>query len=159
MEQEALTVKEAVAKYFDMVYKLAAAETKDLTHADDVVQEVFLRYIQKHDTFKSEEHRKAWLIRVTVNCSRDVLRSPWYKRTEPLKEDIPFSDDGKSELYYAVHELPEKYRTAIHLYYYEGLSVKEIGEYLRIKESNVKSRLKRGREMLKSALKGGHANV
>lgn len=148
-----------IEKYFNMVYKLAMAQTRDRTYTDDVVQEVFLRYIKSEKTFDSEEHIKAWLIRVTINCSKNVFSNSWSKKTVPLTEEIEFESKEKGDVYYAVLELPQKYRAVIHLFYYEDLSVAQISKYLKIKESTVKSQLHRGREMLKEKLKGGFANV
>ena len=149
-------VSRTIEKYFSMVYKLALSQTKSTVNAEDVTQEVFLRYIQNQDKLQSEEHAKAWLIRVTVNCSKSLFLSSWFKRTVPLEEDIPFDTPEKGEVYYAVLELPQKYRTVIHLFYYEDMSVREIAESLGEKETTVKSQLHRGREMLKKLLKGGY---
>lgn len=148
-----------IEKYFDMVYHLALSQTKDKHHADDVVQEVFLRFVKTDKPFNDEEHAKAWLIRVTINCSKNVFNNSWFKKTEPLNEDIVFETKEESDVYYAVAELPVKYRTVIHLFYYEDLSVSQIAEYLKIKQSTVKSQLHRGRELLKSKLKEGFSDV
>lgn len=150
---------EIIKKYIDMVYRLALSRTKNKSHADDVVQEVFLRYISKNCEFASEEHIKAWLIRVTINCSNSIFESSWFKKTAPLSEEIAFDTPEKSEVYYAVMELPKKYRTVIHLFYYEDMSVAEIAECLRENISTVKSQLHRGRKMLREKLKGGYGIV
>lgn len=149
-------VSHTIEKYFAMVYKLALSQTKNTANAEDVTQEVFLRYLQHKDELASEEHIKAWLIRVTVNCSKSLFTSSWFKRTVPLEEDIPFDTPEKGEVYYAVLELPKKYRAVIHLFYYEEMSVREIAQSLGEKETTVKSQLHRGREMLKKMLKGGY---
>lgn len=148
-----------VEKYFDMVYKLALSQTKNREHADDVVQEVFLRYLKTDKSFESGEHVKAWLIRVTLNCSKSFFTSAWMRKTEPLHEDIAFDTEEKHDVYYAALELPPKYKAVIHLFYYEELSVAEISKYLGIKESTVKSQLSRGRDMLREKLKGGYGLV
>ena len=142
-------------KYFDTVYTLALSRTKDKNHADDVLQEVFLRYIKTDKEFESEEHIKAWLIHVTINCSKDVFTSSWYKKTAPLTEDLTFETKEKSDVYFAVSKLPKKYRTVIHLFYYEDMSIAEIAECMESKESTVKSWLHRARKMLEETLKGG----
>lgn len=151
--------KDITEKYFNMVYKLALSQTKDKANTDDVVQEVFLRLIKGNTKFESEEHIKAWLIRVTLNCSKNVFSNSWFKKTVPLSEEIVFESKEKSDVYYAVADLPRKYRTVIHLFYYEGFSVAEIAKILKSKESTVKSQLHRGREMLKEKLKGGFEDV
>lgn len=143
-----------VEKYFDMVYRLALSQTRDVNKADDVVQEVFLRYIRTDKSFESEEHIKAWLIRVTVNCSKSIFTSSWFKKTVPLSDELTFEIPEQSDVYFAVSKLPQKYRVVIHLFYFEDLSVKQIADYLKIKESTVKSQLHRGRQMLKSMLNG-----
>lgn len=143
-------------KYFSMVYKLALNQTKSKESSDDVVQEVFLRYIQKDIDFKSEEHIKAWLIRVTINCSKNVFADSWFKKTEGFTQDIPFEHEEKSDVYYATLELPQKYRSVIHLFYYEGMSISEISLCLGQKENTVKSLLHRARAMLRDKLEGGY---
>lgn len=147
---------EIIRKHFDMVYRIAVSATRSLTLAEDVTQEVFLRFIQKQDTLKSDEHIKAWLIRVTINCSKSVFLSSWFKKTVPLTDELTFDTPEKSDVYFAVQNLPSKYRTVIHLFYYEDMSVKEISECLNMKESTVKSHLFRGRDMLRKELKGGY---
>lgn len=147
---------EVIRKYFDTVYKLALSQTKNQTFAEDVTQDVFVRFIQNKDKFESEEHIKAWLIRVTINCSKSVFMSSWFKKIVPLEEDLTFDNPEKSDVYFAVQDLPLKYRTVIHLFYYEDMSVREISESIDIKESTVKSHLHRGRMLLKNKLKGDY---
>ena len=147
--------EEIVHKYIDMVYRLALSQTKSKEYADEVVQEVFLRYLQSKKEFESEEHRKAWLIRVTVNCSKNIFSNSWFKKTVPLSEEISFETQEQGDAYFAVAELPKKYRTVIYLYYYEEMSVREIAETLAASEGTVKSQLHRGRELLRKKLKGG----
>lgn len=148
--------EELTKKYFPMIYKLALNQTKNRENADDVVQEVFLRYIQKDIDFQSEEHVKAWLLRVTINCSKNVFTNSWFKKTEGLSEDITFETPERSDVYYATLELPQKYRAVIHLFYYEDMSVADISKCLGVKEATVKSQLHRAREMLRTKLKGGY---
>ncbi len=144
-----------IEKYFNTVYKLALARTKDVTYAEDVTSDVFLKFMQTDKVFESEEHIKAWLIRVTVNCSHSLFSGSWFKKTVPLEETIPAEmPEEESDVYLAVMQLPEKYRTVIHLFYYEELSVAEISETLGINESTIKSQLLRGRNLLKESLKG-----
>ena len=157
--ERSISKEDVVEKYFNMVYKLALSQTKDKANADDVVQEVFLRYIKGDTAFENEEHIKAWLIRVTINCSKNTFSNSWFKKTVPLTEEIVFQSKEKSDIYYTTLELPQKYRTVIHLFYYEELSVAQIAKYLKTKESTIKSQLHRGREMLKEKLKGGFEDV
>ena len=143
-----------VEKYFDTVYRLALSQTQDSHRADDIVQDVFVKYINSDKDFESEEHIKAWLIRVTINCCKSSFTNSWVKNTVPLTDDLTFEIPEQEDIYFAVAKLPQKYRAAIHLFYYEDLSIKEIARYLKAKESTVKSHLHRGREMLKEILKG-----
>lgn len=151
--------KQIVEKYFDMIYHLAVSQVRNKTHADDIVQDVFLKYIQNEKSFESEEHIKAWLIRVTINCSRSLFTSSWFKKTAPLEDEFVFNMEEKSDVFYAVLELPLKYRSVIHLFYYENMSIAEISTVLKIKEATVKSQLSRGRELLRNKLKGGSEDV
>lgn len=148
--------RQIVEKYFDMIYRLALSQTKDREHADDVVQEVFLRYIKTDKVFDSEEHIKAWLLRVTINCSHNVFSNSWAKKTVPISEEIIFDTEEKSDVYYAVAELPQKYRAVIHLFYYEDMSIDEISKTLGINSSTIKSQLSRGRNLLRKKLEGGY---
>lgn len=152
---EGRTEKRIMAeKYFDMVYRLALSRTRDTSLADDVTQEVFLRFLREEKPFRGEEHIKAWLLHVTVNCTKKLFSSAWYRRTVPLSCDITFSDPEVNDVYLAVAKLPVKYRTVIHLFYYEDLSISDIAACLGRKESTVKSWLRRGREALKKELGG-----
>ena len=146
--------KKATEKYFDMVYRLAMARTKDKDLAEDVCQDVFLRFLKSDKTFESEEHIKAWLIKVTVNCSKGVFTSSWFKKTVPLSQELTFSDPEYTDLFEQVKKLPQKYATIIHLFYYEDMSISEIASLLNMKESTVKSHLFRGRNQLKELLGG-----
>lgn len=154
-----MTKEEIIKKHFNMVYRLALSQTKSKAHADDVTQDVFLRFLNKERSFESDEHIKAWLLRVTINCSRNIFASSWFKKCVPLTEELTFDTEEKSEIYFAVTELPSKYRTVIHLFYYEDLSVADIAKVLNMNESTVKSQLHRGRQLLKEKLKGGYEIV
>lgn len=145
------------ATYGDMIYRLALVRTRSVADAEDVVQEVFLRCLKSNPTFDSAEHQKAWLLKVTVNCSKSLLTSAFRRHSVPEDAAGELSVDAEeadSTVYDAVMRLPEKYRTAIHLYYYESYSVKEIASVMRTTESTVKSWLHRARAMLKDALGG-----
>ena len=145
-------------KYFNMIYKLALAQTRDIDIAEDVTSDVFLKYMETKKVFESEEHIKAWLLRVTINTSKSVFSSSWFKKTVPLEETLEGAGipEEESEVYLAVMNLPEKYRTVIHLFYYEDFSILEIADILNSKEGTVKSQLLRARALLKDALKGAY---
>lgn len=147
-------IDEIVHKYSNMVYRLALSQTRNRADADDVFQEVFLRYVRHAGDMASEEHTKAWLIRVTINCSRSFHTAANRRRTLPLDDDIVFSSNEKRDVFEAVAELPKKYRAVIHLYYYEGYSTDEIASILRANPSTVRSWLCRARGLLKEKLGG-----
>ena len=143
-----------VERWGDMVYRLALARTASVPDAEDVFQEVFLRYFRHEEKFQSDEHRKAWLIRCTVNRAKSLLASPWKQRTVPLETAAEVGvEDNYREVYAAVLSLPGKYRTVIHLHYFEGLSVAEMAQMLQVAEGTVKSQLSRGRALLREMLK------
>ena len=140
-------------KYADTVYRLAFVRTGSRSDSDDILQEVFLRYMKVWRKMESEEHVKATLIRITVNCSNSLLSSLWFKRTDPLSENIPAADTYSGDNTLAeVLKLPVKYRTVIHLYYYMGYSVAEIAKLTKTNPSTVKTRLARARGQLKKTL-------
>lgn len=143
-----------LSRYADMVYRLDFARTKSRYDADDILQEVFLRYIRSAPDFQEEEHCRAWLIRTTVNCSKTLLMSAWFRKTVPLDDTLVAEMRETGEVYDAVLRLPKAYRTVVHLYYYEGYSVAEIGGLLGCKEATVKTRLHRARNLLRDTLKG-----
>ena len=153
-----ISATEAFNKYSDMVYRLAFARVKNQYDADDILQEVFLRFIKSKDKVNNEEHAKALLIRITINCSKSMLTSSWFKKTEALSENLSVTMPENDTLE-AVLKLPQKYRTVIHLHYYCGFSVEEIGKILNHNPSTVKSQLHRARMKLKTELEGVEINV
>lgn len=135
--------------YGTMVYRLAMVYLGSHADAEDVTQDVFFKLLYKAPVFSDQEHEKRWLLRVTANRCKDQLKGFWRKRTVALDTDYPIGSPDAFELADAVVRLPEKYKAAIHLHYYEGYAVAEIADILKLSESAVKMRLKRGREMLK----------
>ncbi len=109
--------------------------------------------MEKAPIFQSEEHEKAWLLRVTVNHCKNHLASAWFRKRADLDEGIPALDNAELEVVSAVAALPAKYRAVVHLYYFEGYSTKEIAEILHSRPNTVSSRLSRARALLAKALK------
>ena len=142
-------------KHYGMVYHLAYTQLNNSHNADDICQEVFMSLYGYDKVFNSEEHLKAWLLRVAINRCRKIWNNKWYKYVVCTDNiDIYESHDRyKSEIEYAVKELPKKYRMLIHLYYYEDLSIKEIADIVHQKESTIASALDRARKILRSKLK------
>ena len=146
--------REQVARWGDMVWRLALARTRHVQDSEDVFQEVFCRFFRHQGELESDEHRKAWLIRCTLNCTNTLLSAPWRKNLSLEEAVLQAIEPEDRAVYRAVLALPPKYRTAIHLHYVEGYSIAEISAFLGAKEGTVKSWLSRGREKLAAALKG-----
>lgn len=150
-----LSAAEAYEKYADRVFAAAFAVCRDRADADDVTQDTFMRYIARGQQYESEEHLKAWLLRVAVNRARDLTRSLWHRSRVPWEDcmaELPFEEPADSRLFAAVMALPERYRTAIHLFYYEDWTIAQIASALHAREGTVKSWLSRGRKLLKNTL-------
>lgn len=159
--------------YGDMLFKLCLIRLQNVQDAEDVVQEVFYQYMKRSEDFESDEHEKAWLFKVAVNGCRKIWRSAWKRRksdeewqdkaeeTESYRtfsgtsepEQYSLEKEKRQELLSAVMALPVKYREVIHLFYYQGLSVKAIAEITNRGESTVTSQLTRGRELLRKSLR------
>lgn len=143
-----------VKKYIDTVFRIALGYTKSSTDAEDIVQDVFLALLKEQKPFVSEEHIRAWLIRVTVNACKKWHRSPWRRHVsyEDYLAALPEAAEESRDILHAVMDLPRKYRLPIYLYYYEEYSTAEIAELLKIPKGTVCTYLSRGREMLKLQL-------
>ena len=144
----------AYAAYGPMVYRLAMVYLGCCADAEDVTQEAFIRLLYHAPTFADAEHQKRWLLRVTVNLCRNQLKGFWRKRTVTLELDQDIEDPESLSVLETILALPEKYKAPILLHYCEGYSVAEVGEILRLGQSAVKMRLKRGKELLKLELEG-----
>ena len=151
------SIETVIQRYKATVYSVALSYVNNREDADDIFQEVFLIYFRTNPQFKEEEHRKAWLIRTTINCSKRVVDSTYRKRTVPLdemeEESFQFQTKEENAVYVALQALPEKYRTVLHLFYFEDMSIDMICKVLDLKSSTVKVQLMRGREMMKEKLK------
>ncbi len=150
------TVEELAGRYRDNLFAAAFNVCRNAADADDIVQETFLQYYVMKKEFDSEQHIRAWLLRVAINKAKNVNRSFWRQHKVPLEdymETLAFETPQVETLFETVMKLPEKYRIIIHLYYYEEYSVCEIANVLKLTQSNVKVRLARGRKMLKEVLK------
>ena len=163
---------DAVEKALDLfgndILRLAYSYMKSREDAEDIVQEVLIRLMQSAGVFEDESHEKAWLLKVASNLCKDKLKSASRQREVAMPEGYDVADEKQekkeeSDILQIISQLPEKYRSAIHLYYYEEYAVKEIAEILEKKETTIRSLLKRGREklarMLPQQMKGddGHA--
>ena len=148
------TAARLVAEHSQAVYRLAYVRTGSREDAEDIVQETFLRLVRAEPELKDSAHQRAWLLRVAMNCVSDLRRSAWRRRTRPLEEAgaLPAPEEPEGGVLEAVLALPERYRTAVHLYYYEELTAAEIAQVLGIREGTVHTRLSRARAMLRDIL-------
>ena len=152
--------EQLVAQYGQTIYRLAYARTGSREDAEDITQETFLRLVRANPQFRDEEHRKAWLLRTTINLCRRVTQSSWRKKTVPLTDDgdtpIPFREPEENQVWQALTQLEETYRLPIYLFYFQELSTREIARVLSIRPGAVRMRLSRGREQLRILLKGDY---
>lgn len=150
---------EVIRRNSDTVYRLAYSLVRTRSDKGDIYQEVFLRYVRKKPAFDNTEHERALFMRVTVNCCKNYWKSPWVQRRNVLEDDALEKEascetgDEEQILIEIVKQLPEKYRVVIHLFYYEELSIEEIGKITRSKLATVRTRLTRARRILKNLLK------
>lgn len=150
-------LKYVIENYSNMIYKLALARTGNKQDSEDIFQEVFLKLSKNLPDFKNKEHEKAWLIRVTINCTKNLFKYNKIRQALPLDENLVLEQEEK-EVLHEVFNLPQKYRTVIHLYYYEKYSIKEISQMLNQNENTVKTHLSRARSILKEKIEGGFDN-
>lgn len=147
--------EEIFEKYKDRVFAIGFSYFRNSIDADDIVQETFYKLYRSGGEFESEEHLRNWLIRVAVNECKRVSLSSYFQKKESLEDyagSLIWNDPEESEVFLAVMNLPKKYRSVIHLYYYENYSVKEIAELLGLTDTAVSTRLLRGRKKLKEKL-------
>ncbi len=147
--------RELIDTYTDMILKISFHIVENQADAEDVCQEVFSKLLFTNKKFNDEEHRKAWIIRVTVNISKNIKTSNWSKKRAELINDIAVYDEHHYGVIEEVMKLPDKYKTPIYLYYYEGYSVKEISTILECRENTILSYLRRGRKKLEARMIGG----
>lgn len=158
--------EQAVQQYSDMVFRIAYSYFKNKEDAEDIYQNVFFKLFDNKKTFHDEEHRKRWLIRVTLNECHSLQHSPWKRKRQDCedmdrlleekadKEDWQFPSSDMHEVTEMLHCLPEKYSIVLYLYYYEEYSTKEIAVILKRAESTIRTQLMRGKEMLKKKMFG-----
>lgn len=147
-------IADIYARCSGTVYRVCFSYMKAAADAEDALQETFFRLIEKGPAFESEEHEKAWLIRTAVNVCKNSLKH-WWRMRESLEEvpEVPGPEGFEAgELLQALLQLPEKYRTPVYLYYYEGYNSPEIGKLLGLPQSTVRNRLREARAVLKERI-------
>ncbi len=146
-------------KYKNILYRIAFTYLKNNEDVEDILQEVFIKRMYLTEAFESEEHEKRWMIRVTVNMAKNNLKSFWNRNKLTMDELLETSEvlqwqlnEEERNIFSEVMKLPDKQRIAIYLHYFEGYTCKEIADIVKCKESAVKMRLQKGRELLKVSL-------
>ena len=147
-------IEEIYERYADMLFRIAYASLLSKEDAEDAVQEAYAKYMENRPAFREKEHEKAWFVKVTINKCRDIKRRRSIRAYTPLEEiaEIPSWDPETTGALEEVLALPQKYKTAIILFYFEEFSVNDISQALGLTKSAVKMRLARGREFLKDKL-------
>lgn len=138
-----------IEKYSDMLIRISYSYMKNLSDAEDISQDVFIKLLEKKPSFENTEHEKAWLLRITMNLCKDKLKSAYFKKTAPLEGDFIHVTKEDNEIIEAVLGLPLKYRSIVLMYYYEDYSISQVANILNLKESTVGSQLSRARKLLK----------
>lgn len=147
----------AMETYADMVRRICFVHLKNRYDTEDVFQNVYMKYMLYEGNFESSEHEKAWFVRVTINACKDLLRYFSRRQWVPLDviaEEREALDDTAEEIMEVVLKLPEKYRSVIYLYYYEGYSAAEIAGILGRKENTIYTWLARAKALLREKLGG-----
>lgn len=142
-------VENTVLTYRDSILRLAYAYLKNHTEAEDIAQDVFVTYMLKKPHYISEAKKKSWLMQVTANKCKNNLKAAWKRRNTAILDDLAYMPKENANVLSYVLSLDEKYRIPIHLYYYEGYSIKEISQLLKTNSATVGTWISRGRKLLK----------
>ena len=143
--------------YGNAILRLAYSYLHNMSDAEDILQDTLIKYMQSSPAFLTESHKKAWLLHVAANLSKNKIDYNKIRETDELEETLVAEErEDLSFVWEAVKALPEKYREVLHLYYQEGYPTKEISKILNCNESSIRSDLKRGREALKQVLKAAY---
>ena len=150
-------ISDLLDKYSDMVLRIAYTYLKNRADAEDIVQDVFLRIIDKKPSFNDESHEKSWLIRATINMCKNKVNMFWNKNKCSIDDVQEFAVSDKyntdTSVFQAVMALGEKYRVVVYMYYYEVYSTPEIADVIGKNETTIRSLLHRARNKLKDMLK------
>lgn len=140
--------------YVNEIYRLCFSFMKNHMDAEDAVQETFMKFYRSNRTFDSESHKKAWLIVTASNCCKNMLKHWWNRRNnlEDYTELVGSNDSEIDEMMELVMSLPEKYKTSVYLYYYEGYNSREISKIVGKPESTIRTYLQNAKKILKTEL-------
>ena len=154
-QQEKTLLEQDFEVYSNTILRIAVQNTKNYHDAEDIVQEVFIRLAKNINAFRDESHKKAWIIRVTINICRDMNRFTAFRQFQPLEEYPYVSTEvgiERCELLELIRRLPESKRNAVYLFYYEGMTIEEIAAATGKSAGTVSSDLHRARKMLRLEL-------
>ena len=150
-----LNIETKLNTYSDMVRRICYLYLRSNADVEDVFQEVFLKLLNQKTPFESAEHEKAWIIRVTINKCKDILKNFWHNKIVSIENiEMPFEDSHQGELLKVVLSLPKKYKDVIYLLYYEEYTVPEIAKLLKKNENTIYSQLHRAKILIKQKLGG-----
>ncbi len=152
MKHSADDIENTIKQYNGHILRFAYSYLKNTASAEDVSQEVFITYAEKAPFFITEAKKKSWLMTTTANKCKDILRSNKTHETIELTEDLSYMPAESQNILEYVLKLDEKYRVPIHLYYYEGYSLKEIAKLMNSNVQTVGTQLARGRKQLKEII-------
>ena len=150
-----ISIEEIVEKYSNMIMQIAYQNVFNKSDSEDITQEVFIKLMKNIGKFDNEEYMKAWIIRVTINLSKDYNKSFWNRNTTGIDENLKIFGEEYQDIFKELSKLKPKYRNIIYLYYYQGYKIKEIAEILSMNQNTVSSCLTRARESLKELLDEG----
>lgn len=149
-------INETITKYADTVKRICLCHLKNYADMEDLFQIIFIKYMMYDGDFESEEHKKAWILKISSNACKDYLRTHFWKKKDTvdlLKHAFaPSTEEIHIEVMEEILKLPDKYKVPIYLYYYEGYTALEIAKILEKKENTIYSLLSRGRKILKGRL-------
>lgn len=159
-ELRKIRLEQIIREYADMIFRIAYNNLGNVSDAEDILQEVSLTLVTCDAPLHDEQHLRFWLCRVTLNKCRNHRKSLLRRKTEPLTEDIPYSQKEYTGVIEQLRKLPDKYRTVLFLYYYEDMTIEQIARVMQKNSNTVGSQLRRGKELLRKILTdGGYNNV
>lgn len=150
-----ISIEEIVERYSNMIMQIAYQNVFNKSDSEDITQEVFIKLIKNIEKFNNEEYMKAWIIRVTINLSKDYNKSFWNRNTIGIDENLKTFGEEYQNVFNEISKLKPKYRNIVYLYYYQGYRINEIAEILSMNQNTVSSCLTRARESLKELLNEG----
>ncbi|MCH5353718.1 MAG: RNA polymerase sigma factor [Acutalibacter sp.] len=147
-------IAEIYRRHSRTVYRVCFAYMKNTADTEDAVQDTFFKLIKAGPAFESAEHEKAWLIRTAANVCKNTLRHWWRRREniDDLRNVLPSEELKTDEVIQTVLELPDRYKTAVYLYYYEGYNGAEIAKLLKKPQSTIRNYLHEARIILRERL-------